>query len=598
MSEDSTFSQILRRRAEERPEDHAFGWWGDRGLETWMTYRRLDEQARAVAAGLQACVPASERALLLYAPGFEYVAAFFGCLHAGVIAVPAYPPELARLDRTLPRLLSIIADAQATLVLTTSDLLALAPPIVAMAPQLSGLRWLATDTLQDASAWREPAAGAREVACLQYTSGSTGDPRGVRLTNGNLIHNARSIERVSRFSPETRMMAWVPPYHDLGLMGSILQPVYSGFPSVLMSPVKFLMRPLRWLQAISATRATSSGGPNFAYDLCARKVSAEQRRDLDLSSWTQAYVAAEPVQQQTLERFAARFADCGFSKRAFYPCYGLAEATLMVTGVPLGGGFRTLGDGMSMGREVSGGRLLVVDPERGARVPDGEIGEIWVQSASVADGYWNRPDETRATFGATLAGEPGAFLRTGDLGRLIEDELIVTGRLKELIVIRGRKHFPADIESTVEHVHWDASHFRAGGSAAVSQLVDAEEHLFLIVELERRQRARRGSNAPADERRRGNDRRRRPFEYRPDAAGFTVEEVTRSLRNAVALHHGIEVSGVVLVRPGSIPKTSSGKKQRLLARQLFLGGGRPSDVLFSWSSDPERDKEAPRANLA
>jgi acyl-CoA synthetase (AMP-forming)/AMP-acid ligase II len=597
MTEASTFSRILRRRAEERPDDAAFGWWGEHAVEKWISYRMLDTQARAIAAALQACVGAGERALLVYAPGFEYLAAFFGCLHASVIAVPAYPPEPARLDRTLPRLLSIIADAQATVVLTTHELLALAAPIVAIAPELSRLRWLATDGLHDASGWREPAADERAVACLQYTSGSTARPRGVRLTHGNLIHNGRAIERASRFSPETRMVAWVPPYHDLGLMGSILQPVFSGFPSVLMSPAKFLMRPLRWLEAVTAVRATSSGGPNFAYDLCARKIGAAERATLDLSSWQQAYVAAEPVQRPTLERFAARFAECGFLPQAFYPCYGLAEATLMVTGVPLGGGFRADDDGVSMGREVAGGRLMIVDPERGAPVADGEMGEIWVQSPSVADGYWNRPDETRAAFGATLAGEPGTFLRTGDLGRLRDGELTVTGRLKEVIIVRGRKLFPSDIETTVERVHWDASHFRAGGSAAVSQRIDGEEHLFLIVEIERRQRARRAASAPAAERRGGSDRRRRPHDYREGTnGGFDAEDVVRSLRNAVADHHGVAVRGVVLVRPGSIPKTSSGKKQRLLARELFVTeGARSSDVLHAWIGDPER---APRANLA
>jgi acyl-CoA synthetase (AMP-forming)/AMP-acid ligase II len=606
------FSEVLAKRAALQPERDAFAVWSDNGAQDWMTYRQLDERARAIAVALRAVAQPGDRVLLLYPPGLAYVTAFFGCLHAGVIAVPAYPPDPSRLDRTLPRLLAMIADAGATVVLTTSELLAMAQPIAAFAPELAALRWIASDGLRDHAAWQVPGSSPRSVAFLQYTSGSTGDPKGVRLTHANLLHNSDAIRRAEGNTPDSRMVIWLPPYHDMGLIGCILQSVYTGFPCVLMSPMSFLMRPLRWLQAITAMRATISGGPNFAFDLCARKIGPEHKRQLDLSSWECAVIAAEPVQAATMRRFSAAFAECGFRASAFYPCYGLAEGTLIVSGVAFGSGFRADDAGVRLGNEVTGGRLAIVDPARGRRVADGTVGEVWLQSDSVADGYWNRPEESRATFGAKLAGEGGSWLRTGDLGRVVDGELIITGRLKELIIIRGRKHYPGDLEATVENVHWEASHFRAGGSVAVSQVVDGEERLFLIVELERRQRARRSGPALAVDRRGGRDRRRRPFEYRAGAVPFTVDEVVLSLRNTIAMHHGVEVAGVVLVRPGSIPKTSSGKKQRLLAREMFLAGealprlgtalvAPRADVLQRWFADRPgrpRDELTIKARLA
>ncbi len=596
MSDWGSFVEVLRARASDEAEAPAFGAWGDDDVSGWMSYGELDGRARAIAATLDGA--RGERALLLYEPGFDYIAALFGCFYGGVIAVPAYPPDPSRLDRTLPRLQAIIADAQVTIVLTTSALLERVELLLPFAPELRRLRWVASDALEGADAWRTPALAPADVALLQYTSGSTGTPKGVRVTHGNLLANMEAIRELLGYSRATRMVSWLPPYNDMGLVGSILQPVYTGFPCVQMSPTRFLLRPQRWLDAMTRVRATTSGAPNFAFDLCVRKVKRDALARLDLSTMELLYCGAEPVRAETLRRFAEYFEPCGFRASALYPCYGLAESTLIATGGVAGSGMRVHRDGaVSVGRPHLGA-LRIVDAERGARLPDGGIGEIWLSGPSVADGYWNRPDESRATFGATLDGEPGTFLRTGDLGRVLDGELIVTGRLKELIIVRGRKHFPNDLESTVEQVHWDASHFRAGGSAAVSQVIDGEERLFLIVELERRQRARRSSASPAVERRAGRDRRRRPHEYRDGANGFDVEDVVRSLRNAVALHHGLEVNGVVLVRPGSIPKTSSGKKQRLLAREWFLAGGRPGDVLHTWFADEPSDKAAPRANLA
>jgi acyl-CoA synthetase (AMP-forming)/AMP-acid ligase II len=590
---------VVCDRANTWPDRQAFGWWGERGLESWMTYGELGERARAIGAVLQSKAAPGSRALLLYQPGFEYIAAFFGCVFGNVIAVPAYPPEPGRLDRTLPRLRAIIADAQASVVLTSSAILELVEPIVAHAPELAALTWIATDPLMDSSAWRDPALARSDLAFLQYTSGSTGSPKGVMVSHENLLDNSEVLRRAHDYHEGTRMVSWLPPYHDMGLISSIVQPVYSGFPCVLMSPMTFLRKPLRWLEAISKFGATSSGGPNFAYDLCARKIGVDQRRQLDLRTWDVAFCGAEPVRQDTLERFINTFASCGFRRSALYPCYGLAEGTLFATGVKKGTGYtvnRTAGVGC--GQLVTGGALAIVDPEHRTRCADGVAGEIWLRSASVARGYWNRPEETQATFSARIDGEQAHWLRTGDLGLVQHGELYITGRLKELIIVRGLKHAPSDLEATVEQNQWDTPHFRPGGSVAFSAEVAGEERLFLVVEVERRQRERRAGNAPSVERRRGADRRRRPFAYRPDAEPILFDplQVVRELRNVIASQHGVEVSGVFLTRPGAIPKTSSGKKQRLLCRKLFLGDSLSSDLLHAWLT--ESVQPAPQIEVA
>jgi acyl-CoA synthetase (AMP-forming)/AMP-acid ligase II len=585
------FKDVLRARAEEEPERRVFGQWGEGGVEPWTTLGELDRQARAVAARLQSARAAGARVLLLYPPGKDYIAAFYGCLYADVIAVPAYPPDPTRLDRTLPRLRAIVADAQATIVLTTRALLGLVGQLAEHAPDLARLEWLSSDDAEDADAYRDFSGHADAVAFLQYTSGSTGTPKGVKLSHQNLLANSAVIQRAHVYSRDSRMVTWLPPYHDMGLIGSILQPVYTGFSCVHMSPTQFLFKPIRWLEAITATRATTSGAPNFAFDLCAAKVRPEQKATLDLSSWDLAYCGAEPVRADTLDRFAQAFASCGFRRRAFYPCYGLAEGTLIVTGVTKGEGYdvRAGEHGgqpvVGMGRLVTGGELVVVDAARRAPLPDGKIGEIWVRSDSVALGYWNRPEETEQIFTAHLEDGRGPFLRTGDLGFLIAGELYVTGRKKELILVRGQKHFPSDIEATIESTQWSSAHHRAGGCAAFSIEVNGDERLYLVIEIERRQNERRRGQAASHERRRGADRRARPFSYRGESADADLdpELIVRAVRNAVTAIHGVEPYGIFLVRPGSIPKTSSGKKQRVLCREQLLRPGASASVLHVWT---------------
>ncbi|HEX6292323.1 MAG TPA: amino acid adenylation domain-containing protein, partial [Herpetosiphonaceae bacterium] len=580
----STLIELLRTTALHNPDRQGYTFLlnGETDAVS-LTYGELDRQARSIAALLQQARASGERALLLYPPGLEYIAAFFGCLYAGVVAVPAYPP---RLNRNLDRLQTIVKDAQPGIALTTGSLLASMRQQPTFPPDLAALRWHTTDTVPAAAAddWQPPAVSPDTLAFLQYTSGSTGAPKGVMLTHGNLLHNSELIRQSFEHTPESRGCIWLPPYHDMGLIGGIVQPLYAGFPVTLMSPTAFLQAPIRWLQAISRTRATTSGGPNFAYDLCIRKVTPEQRAALDLSSWDVAFTGAEPVRAETLERFAAVFAECGFRREAFYPCYGLAEATLIVTGgakraLPTSRTFdalalekhqaveavaedtaRTL---IGCGHAMSGQQAIVVDPETGNRQGAGQIGEVWVSGPSVAHGYWNQPAATEQTFGAYLV-ESGAgpFLRTGDLGFLHEGELFVTGRIKDLIIIRGRNYYPQDIEQTVEQSH---AALRAGSGAAFSVDLDDHERLVVVQEVERHYRH-------AD-----------------------VAPLIAAIRRAVAVQHELQVYAVVLLKPGSIPKTSSGKIQRHACRAAFNAS--TFDELGRSVLDPALSEEVEQAAL-
>ncbi|HWN45428.1 MAG TPA: amino acid adenylation domain-containing protein, partial [Thermoanaerobaculia bacterium] len=557
----STLIEMLRARARESPAARAFTFLsdaqGERAEEDRLSYAGLDERARAIAALLVERGARGERVLLLYPPGLEYIAAFFGCLYAGAVAVPAYPP---RLNRSLPRLRAILEDARPRVALTTAAILGRVDGWKETEPWLAAVRWLETDSLDldGAVTWQDPGVGQEALAFLQYTSGSTGTPKGVMLSHGNLLHNSRELRRCFGYSAATRAVIWLPPYHDMGLIGGILQPIHGGFPATLMAPVTFLQSPLRWLTAISQERATISGGPDFAYDLCVRRIPPAQRETLDLSSWELAFSGAEPVRAATLDRFAEAFAPCGFRRQAFYPCYGLAEATLIASGGLPGAGavervfeaealenHRAVSAGVAAeGRRLVGNgqsledqRLAVVDPETGVPCAPGVVGEIWVAGPSVAQGYWNRTEETLATFGVRLAGE-GPFLRTGDLGFLEGGELFVTGRLKDLIILRGRNHYPQDIESTVEAAH---PALRPGCSAAFSVEIAGEERLVVVAELERT--AREGH-----------------------------ERVVEAVRQAVAEDHEVQVHEVVLIRVATLPKTSSGKIQRRACRRDYLAG--------------------------
>ncbi|MFO1518604.1 MAG: SDR family NAD(P)-dependent oxidoreductase [bacterium] len=590
LSSFSTLVELLRTRADENPDKWIYRFLAeDEGEEMKWSASELDIRARRIASVLQRKLGPGDRALLLYPPGLDYIAAFFGCLYAGVVAVPAYPPDPNRLSRTLPRLQAMIQDSQAKVVLTTDMIRQMAEFMFEQAPDLAALPWVGTDGIEGGveAEWKLPSLSPNSLAFLQYTSGSTGVPKGVMLSHGNLLHNLKLIQGAFGVTPQSMGVSWLPPYHDMGLIGGILEPLYAGAATILMSPLDFLKKPLRWLRAVSRYRGTTSGGPNFAYEMCARKITAEEKEGLDLSSWQLAFSGAEPVRAETLDRFADAFASCGFDRRAFYPCYGLAEGTLIVSGgvkdePPL---LRSLNKKelekhrareareisqdsillVSSGRNLPDQKIAIVDPQTLKACPEEEVGEIWVKGPSVAQGYWNRPDLTREVFASFLAEtKEGPFLRTGDLGFLKNGELFVTGRLKDLIIIRGNNHYPQDIEHTFEKSH---PALRAGCGAAFSVEGQGEEKLVVVCECEK-----------------------------PDPAkpAFDPQEVFQAIRQSIAQNHEIDPDAIVLLKPGRIPKTTSGKISRNACRRAFLD--KSLEALHEWKrpvSVEKKEKSSP-----
>jgi ABC exporter DevB family membrane fusion protein len=572
----STLVEVLGERARNQPEQTAFIFLlGGETEAARLTYKELDRVSRAIAVKLQRMGATGKRALLLYPPGLDFIAAFFGCLYAGVVAVPAYPP---RPNQSMSRLQAILASSEVAVALTTASLLVNIEGQLVHNPELAALRWLATDNLASnlGSDWEQPALCPNTLAFLQYTAGSTGRPKGVMASHGNLLHNLALSHQSFEYTSNSRGVIWLPSYNDMGLISGVLQPIYSGFPVTLMSPAAFLSKPFRWLQAISRYKATTSGGPNSAYELCVRKIKPEQLESLDLSSWEVAFNGAEPLRAETLDRFVATFESCGFRREAFYPCYGITEATLFVSGglktrpptvyevsgvaleqnqvVPASGEQKDTRKLVGLGRTWLDQKIVIVDPESLTECPFDQVGEIWVSGSSVAQGYWNRPEETAQTFHAYLADtDEGPFLRTGDLGFLHDGELFVTGRIKDLIVIEGRNHYPQDIELTVEIAH-PALH--PGGGAAFSVEIDAQEQLVIAQEVER--------------------------SY---LRHLDVDSVIRAIRQVVMEQHNLEVYAVLLLKPGSIPKTSSGKIQRHACRQGFTAGG--LEVVNDFTQSPK-----------
>ncbi|MDG4752605.1 type I polyketide synthase [Micromonospora sp. WMMD718] len=529
-----------------------------------LTGAALDRRARATAVALRQRTAEGDRALILCPPGLDYVVAFFGCLYAGVVPVPAYPPDPGLLARMLPRLAGVLRDAAPAVVLAPAADAGLAGHLAALAPEAGALPWIAVDDVDDATAgeWRRPGVRGDDLALLQYTSGSTGSPKGVMLSHANLLANLAAID--DRFfdpdEPDPSCVIWLPPYHDMGLIGGLLEPAYRGYPVTFMSPLAFLKRPVRWLRAVADQRATHAGGPNFAFDLCVAKIPESERAELDLSNWQVAFSGAEPVRAATLDRFADAFAISGFRRTALYPCYGMAEASLLIAGgtrasepsllrvradtlqrdrvepAEPGDAARTL---VGCGPVISGHQLVVAAPDERTPLPERHVGEIWVAGPSVARGFWGRPEETAERLGAQLADGTGPFLRTGDLGFLDGDQLYVTGRIKDLVIIAGRNHYPQDIERTVEEAHPALRR-----SAGIAFSVDAGDEERLVV-----LQAINGS-----------------------AAHLDTGEVFAAVRAAVAADHGLQVHDIVLVRAGGIPKTSSGKLQRFAGKQAYLAG--------------------------
>lgn len=568
-----TLVELCRHHARVRGPELAYRWLRDGEVEDGtLTFSELDLKARTIAAQLQASGLSGGRALLLYASGLEFISAFVGCLYGGAIPVPVSAPHR---KQGLSKLRRIALDSRATVVLTTEILPGDAHIRCPEDAALSALRWISSDSLPPALAgrWQEPDISSETLALLQYTSGSTGSPKGVAATHHNLLQNQRMIAEGFGHSDETVFVGWLPLHHDMGLIGNVLQPLYLGIPCTLMAPEAFAQKPVRWLRAISRYGGTTSGAPNFAYELCVKRVPEERREGLDLSRWKVAYNGAEPIRPGTMERFVRAFRPYGFREDAFYPCYGLAEATLFVTGglsdaPPVTSAFdgtaleerrvAKAGDDSSdcrrlvgCGRPWNGLKVIAVNPATSIACGPDEIGEIWISGRSVAQGYENQPELSEATFHAHLADTAeGPFLRTGDLGFVREGELFVTGRLKDLIIIRGRNHYPQDIEWTVGLSH---PFLRPGCGAAVAVENSGEDdRLVVIQEIDRKGAADLANEGPQ-----------------------AAEALSMAVRSAVVRQHGLRVHDLVLIHPGTLPKTSSGKVRRSASCERYLNGTLP-----------------------
>jgi acyl-CoA synthetase (AMP-forming)/AMP-acid ligase II len=559
-----TLGEILAERAQRSGGRPAFTFSRDGEREPdRLTYGELHERAQQIAGGLLAAVGPGSHALLLFEPGLDFVAALFGCFQAGVVAVSAMATQPDRLHRALPRLQRVAADARVQAVLSTTAIIGADRELLDADSPLAGVPWIGIDELGDGAGpgvlARDPAA----LAFLQYTSGSTAAPRGVMLRHEHFLANSRVIADGLRLSSETRGFCWLPASHDMGLISGILQPVILGFPSALMPPLAVLRRPLRWLNAVTGFRATLSGAPNFAYELAIHRTTPEQREAIDLRGWEVAFCGAEPVRAHTVDAFCETFAPHGFRRSSFYPCYGLAEATLMVTGPrerrdptllavdadslevrlvrPPGGGGRTQVL-VGVGEAGAGHEVAIVGEETRAPAAVGEIGEIWVAGPSVADGYWNEEAGNDGTFRATIEGDAlqRRHLRTGDLGFLQDGELFIVGRIKDVLIIRGRNFQAHDLELAAESTH---PKLRRNCSAAFSVDNDDGEAAAAMV-----------------------------LEVAPDADAEEQREIIALVRRELSRDLDVQLYWVALVAPGVVPKTTSGKIQRRLCRARLLEG--------------------------
>lgn len=584
-----TMVDLLRQQAARFGDRTAYVFLHEQSDPESISFRDLDVQARAIARRLQSQLAAGERAMLVYPAGLEFISAFFGCLYAGVVAVPATYPKPRR---PLPRMASIARDSGACMALTTRQTL----DMIDMSQQdrvVAGIDWMATDEAEagDARRWTAPPIDADDLAFLQYTSGSTSDPKGVMVSHGNLIANLEAIRKSFRIEVDTTGheqvatgVFWLPAYHDMGLIGGILTPLFVGGRSVLMSPTSFLQRPMRWLEAIDEYGANISGAPNFAYEYCVRRTTPEERARLDFSAWQLAFCGAEPIRAETVRQFTQAFAVADFRPDAFYPCYGLAENTLLAAGaehrreptvlrvdraalaegivqVAVNGSAENVQELVGCGTAAAEHRVEVMHPITGEMCAEDVVGEIVLQGPSVAQGYWRRGTEENRGFHTRVRGLEGEFLSTGDLGFFHDGELFVTGRLKDVIIIRGRNHYPQDIEQSAEEAH---AALLPG--AAFSVPVQEEDRLVVVNQI---------------------DRQLDKSEY---------ADVVRRIRQAVAEHHELDVYAVVLIRQSSLPVTSSGKVQRSLCREQYLAG--TLRKVHEWIAPPRPSEREPRPSAA
>lgn len=567
----SNLVQLLQDRANQTPEKIAYRFLLDGNSESGhLTYAQLDLQARAIAAQLKSCCQPQAKVLLVYPydAGLEFVAAFMGCLYAKMIAVTTTPP---RQSKDIEKLVQRLTSSNSEAVLTTNQIIStvkskltkgLGLGNLGLISKFKNLRWFTTEDIDLAlgNNWQEPDIQPDTLAFFQYTSGSTGNPKGVMVTHRNILVNQEMIRLGFAHTEDAIVVGWLPLFHDMGLIGNILQPLYLGTESILMSPVSLAQKPFEWLKAITKFRATTSGGPNFSYDLLCLKATPEKLADLDLSSWSLAFSGAETVRAETIDRFAHMFADCGFKKSAFYPCYGMAETTLFITGglqaeeaivkcvdsasleknqvVEVTADTPDSKAIVSCGKPWLGTEVIIVDPQTRLQLDSQYVGEIWVRGDGVSKGYWQQETETKDTFQACLAEQTEPYwLRTGDLGFVADGELYITGRLKEVMIFWGRYCYPQHVEKTVQQAH-PALRDNAGAAFAIDR--EGAERLVIVQEVER-----------------------------TSLRSLNVEEVVTAICQAVGQAHEVEVDAVCLIKTGSIPKTSSGKIQRRGCAQQF-----------------------------
>lgn len=576
---------LLEKKTEQNP-DFPLYTFIDRKIKenNSLTYSELAEQAKKIASILYEVTHPGARVLILYPAGLEFIAAFFGCLYAGTIAVPTYSPTTKDWAEKLQQ---IIKNSGANVVLTTKELMQQSKKLNEQLSHDDALHFITTeDWLNATNTWHYPKLTENHLALLQYTSGSTGTPKGVMISHGNLLHNLFVIGKATGITPEDISVSWLPHFHDMGLIGGILQPVFSTIPAKLLSPLAFLHRPSIWLETISHYHATATVAPNFAYDLCTSQTTEEELSRLDLSSLQFVMSGAEPIRKATIERFTQRFARCGFSPEIFYPCYGLAESTLMVTG-----GCRKYGvssqcvdknmlnqgkvlfcdethpDARSVincGQPIDSCHLAIVNPDTLQECPEKVVGEIWVAGKSVAQGYWQLPKESKHSFNARIGNKEHSFLRTGDLGYLDRGALYVTGRLKDLIIIRGCNYYPHDLEDAIHTCH---PHLRAH-CCVIFSIEENDCDLLVVV-----------------------------HEIKKNVQVLNFEEIIRTLRNKLLQTHGIDADVIALVGRNSVPKTTSGKTQRLLCKKKYLEGGLDIICIDKNSGDEIGEQEADTADI-